>query len=142
MIVQRPDGTFGAATDPTISFASTGSPIIPQDSTFQEQPTVGGDQELQRHGPTSGTYSHTHQTGSHTGSTQINYNKPSNHLGGGSGGDGGEREPNGEFQFTHQHVSPSGTTSVNFNYNGIGGTNTQNGGGGGLSLSFFSFNTY
>lgn len=94
MVVQRPDGTFGPATDPSVSF-------VP--STSRPESRLG-----------SGQYHHTHQIGSHSGSTAINYNKPGNH--------GSNRDPNsnGEFQFSHQHVGPSGITSVNFNYNGVG----------------------
>ena len=114
MVTQRPDGTFGPASDPTISFVpvTTASPPVPKYAL--------GD------GSSSGSYQSSHQIGSHSGSTSINYNKPGNH--------GNHGHPNGEFQFSHQHVGPSGTSSVNFNYNGFGGTDNEPQTGGGLKL--------
>lgn len=98
MVVQRPDGRFGPATDPTVSFV----PVTAQPESRLS--SVSG-----------GQYQHSHQIGSHSGSTSFNYNKPGNH-----GNHNRDPNSNGEFQFSHQHVGPSGMTSVNFNYHGVG----------------------
>lgn len=118
MVVQRPDGTFGSATDPAVTYVTTVTPN-------PQRHGLGGGSG----GSSSSEYHHTHQMGNNMHSTSFNYNKPGNH--GHSNYDNSNhdntnhREPNsnGEFQFSHQHVGPSGTTYVNFNYNGVGDTN-------------------
>lgn len=125
MVTQRPDGSFGPASDPTVTFVpvTTASPIVPKHS-------LGGGG-----GGSSGHYESTHHVGSHSGSTAINYNKPGNH---GNHDDNGQNS-HGEFQFSHQHVGPSGTSSVNFNYNGFGSPDSPNEGGLKCTTSFYLF---
>lgn len=124
MVIQRPDGTFGSATDPSITYVTTVTA-----APFPQRHALGSGGSSSS--SSSGQYQHSHQLGNHMSSSTFNYNKPGNH------GTSNNREPNssGEFQFTSHHVGPSGTTDVHFNYNGVPDTNNgqqmqhhQNGG--------------